>query len=139
MSGTLSWTTPILLLSLLSAPALAEQCTKVHHVTKPCTGDLMPTAVSARALKCLKTSKKTCDARLKHANDVAQIRLDSAIKLQRLTVTRADELGRLLSESLKKEPESAVDSFLKSPRLWFGVGLATGVGLALAVAYAVPR
>ena len=139
MSGILSWTTPILILSLLSAPALATQCTKVHHVKTPCVGDLMPTAVSARALKCLKTAKKTCDARVKHANDVAQIRLDSATKLQKLTVSRADELGRLLTVSLQKKPEPMLDSLLNSPRLWFGIGLVTGVGLALGVAYAVPR
>ena len=116
-------------LQMCGHPAHAADCTKAYAVTTgtaaPCSGDLLPNAWAAKAVKCLQVDLPACrnDAHLAVA--LADAATQESAKKLNACETRTDTVQKLL-DTCNHEQVAVIERPQWYQSTWF-VGVTTGI------------
>lgn len=128
----------LLLVLLMSVPALGKECKTPVPMTSPCGGVLLPTKVATDALVCMKTCEKECGAKLKAEEKKRSIIVRSCAEKEEVykgTITGLRiSLDKAITIAQKPEPEVP---FYKTTEFAFAAGLAIGALSTVGIVYAL--
>tara|TARA_R110000824_G_scaffold324037_1_gene511004 strand:+ start:342 stop:788 length:447 start_codon:yes stop_codon:yes gene_type:complete len=139
----------IILCVALAFPSVAlaeEEAPKIHNIKKgelaPFDGVLLNPVAAAKILADKSYYDKECDLRIKHEVDKESAKLNTILKNKKIACesleNRYAAIIKIKDEEIKRLSSVVLDNKDYST-LWLAGGVLAGIGLTLAVMYAVER
>lgn len=125
-----------LLIVLLPATCIAEQCKAPFDITSPCQGTVLPPPAALKALKCLKVDLPKAKLVAEEQAAVHKTKMNGLLEQLKAEKKYSSSLDKLLNTALKKTPPTP-PRWWEKKESWYAMGVLSGVALSVGVVYAL--